>query len=95
MFLAHTLSLAGQGIDPGEILAVVRAEGQGRWQYSQDGQAWIDLGKVYHGRARLLRGADFLRFLPGVGARQSAKVSYRLHGKVKTFDGSLFQTVTS
>lgn len=54
--------LAGGG------LAVVRLVGEGAWQYSLDGGAsWRDFGPVYHGRARLLRGGDRVRFLPRAG----------------------------
>ncbi len=53
----------------GGPLAVVRAEGEGRWQFSLDGgRSWSDFGTVYHGRARLLRGGDCVRFLPRRGA---------------------------
>jgi hypothetical protein len=49
----------------GGALAVVRLEGQGTWQFSlDDGRTWSDFGPVYHGRARLLRAGDRVRFLP-------------------------------
>jgi hypothetical protein len=53
----------------GDGLAVVRLEGQGSWQYSlDDGRTWRPFGLVYHGRARLLRATDRVRFLPRRGA---------------------------
>ncbi|MFO0881321.1 MAG: cadherin-like domain-containing protein [Gemmataceae bacterium] len=49
----------------GEAAAVVRLEGPGFWQFSLDGGiSWHDFGAVYHGRARLLRAGDLVRFLP-------------------------------
>jgi hypothetical protein len=49
----------------GAGIAVVRLEGEGTWQYSlDDGQSWHDFGAVYHGRARLLRSGDRVRYLP-------------------------------
>jgi hypothetical protein len=49
----------------GDGLAVVRAVGQGSWQYSLDeGRTWVAFGPVYHGRALLLRASDRVRFLP-------------------------------
>jgi hypothetical protein len=53
----------------GDALAVVRLEGEGSWQYSlDDGRTWRPFGVVYHGRARLLRASDRVRFLPRRGA---------------------------
>jgi hypothetical protein len=53
----------------GTGMAVVRIAGEGRWQFSlDDGRTWRDLGPVYHGRARLLRPGDRLRFRPRKGA---------------------------
>jgi hypothetical protein len=53
----------------GTGLAVVRLEGQGSWQYSlDDGLSWRPFGVIYHGRARLLRDTDRVRFLPRPGA---------------------------
>jgi hypothetical protein len=53
----------------GTGLALVRLEGAGVWQYSNDeGETWHDVGRVYHGRARLLRSTDRLRFVPYRGA---------------------------
>jgi hypothetical protein len=47
---------------------VVRLEGAGTWQLSlDDGRTWHDFGPAYHGRARLLRGGDRVRFVPGPG----------------------------
>jgi hypothetical protein len=48
--------------------AVVRLEGPGEWQFSTDGRSWQEFGKVYHGRARLLRATDRVRFVPRRGA---------------------------
>ena len=53
----------------GTGLAVVRCDGAGVWQYSRDeGETWHDIGRVYHGRARLLLPTDRLRFVPYRGA---------------------------
>jgi hypothetical protein len=53
----------------GDGMAVVRLTGEGRWQYSlDDGHTWCDFGPVYHGRARLLRAEDRVRFRPSRGA---------------------------
>jgi hypothetical protein len=53
----------------GEGLAVVRIAGEGKWQFSlDDGRTWRDFGAVYHGRARLLRAGDRVRFRPQRGA---------------------------
>jgi hypothetical protein len=53
----------------GGAMAVVRIAGEGRWQYSlDDGRTWRDFGPVYHGRARLLRAGDRIRFRPRKGA---------------------------
>ncbi|MFQ3594245.1 MAG: cadherin-like domain-containing protein [Gemmataceae bacterium] len=53
----------------GTGLALVRLEGAGVWQYSRDeGETWHDVGRVYHGRARLMRSTDRLRFVPYRGA---------------------------
>ncbi|MFM7150082.1 MAG: cadherin-like domain-containing protein, partial [Gemmataceae bacterium] len=58
----------------GEGMAVVRAEGMGVWQFSLDGgRSWQDIGPVYHGRARLIREHDRVRFLPRKGG--SGKVT--------------------
>jgi hypothetical protein len=63
----------------GEGIAVVRIAGQGRWQYSiDDGRTWHDFGPVYHGRARLLRGSDRVRFRPGKGASGKVVLSGRV-----------------
>jgi len=49
----------------GTGLALVRLEGAGIWQYSRDhGATWHDVGRVYHGWARLLQPTDQLRFVP-------------------------------
>lgn len=53
----------------GDGAAIVRAEGPGEWQFStDDGRSWQEFGKVYHGRARLLRGTDRVRFVRRRGA---------------------------
>lgn len=53
----------------GAGVAVVRLEGLGTWQYAlAGGVGWTDFGSVYHGRARLLRRGDRVRFLPRPGA---------------------------
>jgi hypothetical protein len=58
----------------GTGLALVRLEGPGRWQLSTDqGQTWEEIGAVYHGRARLLKATDRLRFVP-YSAAASGKV---------------------
>jgi hypothetical protein len=52
----------------GDGLAVVRLVGEGTWLFSlDDGGSWSDFGPVYHGRARLLRPGDRVRFLPRPG----------------------------
>jgi hypothetical protein len=62
----------------GGALAVVRVEGEGTWQYSlDDGRTWLDFGAVYHGRARLLRPGDRVRFLPRRGATGKVLLSGR------------------
>jgi hypothetical protein len=49
----------------GTGLAVVRVVGAGTWQFStDDGRSWHCFGSVYHGRARLLRQGDRVRFVP-------------------------------
>ncbi len=49
----------------GDGVAVVRVAGPGTWQFSlDDGKTWRDFGAVYHGRARLLRPIDRVRFPP-------------------------------
>ncbi len=63
----------------GDALAVVRLAGEGTWQFSLDnGRSWRDFGPVYHGRARLLRGSDRLRFLPRRGAAGRVALTGRL-----------------
>jgi hypothetical protein len=53
----------------GEAVAVVRVTGPGTWQFSlDDGRTWRDFGPVYHGRARLLRPCDRVRFRRRRGA---------------------------
>lgn len=62
----------------GEGLAVVRLVGEGSWQFSLDGgRTWRDFGTVYHGRARLLRATDRVRFVPRPGARGKVVLSCR------------------
>jgi hypothetical protein len=52
----------------GDAVAVVRVGGPGTWQFSlDDGRSWRDFGPVYHGRARLLRASERLRFRPRRG----------------------------
>jgi hypothetical protein len=62
----------------GEGAAVLRAEGPGEWEFSTDeGRSWQEFGKVYHGRARLLRGADRVRFVRRRGATGKVILSAR------------------
>src|SRR5262249_37629852 len=61
----------------GGAAAVVRLEGPGEWQYSADGRSWQEFGKVYHGRARLLRATDRVRFVPRSGATGKVIVTAR------------------
>src|SRR5262249_56742105 len=57
---------------PGPVagVAVVGLPGGpgGVWQFSTDGgRHWTDFGTVYHGKARLLRAADRVRFVARAG----------------------------
>lgn len=62
----------------GDAAAVVRLDGVGVWQFSlDDGKSWQDFGDVFHGRARLLRGQDRVRFLAGSGASGKVMISTR------------------
>jgi hypothetical protein len=63
----------------GDGLAVVRLQGEGEWQYSLDGgRTWRGLGPVYHGKARVLRPSDKVRFLPRKGKGGRVSISGRL-----------------
>jgi hypothetical protein len=57
--------------------AVVRLDGPGEWQFSTDGRSWQEFGKVYHGRARLLRATDKVRFVPRRGSTGKVILSAR------------------
>ena len=70
----------------GTGLALVRLEGAGVWQYSRDhGVTWHDVGRVYHGWARLLQPTDQLRFVPyrgGTGRVTLGARAWRPEGSV-------------
>ncbi|MFO0844640.1 MAG: cadherin-like domain-containing protein [Gemmataceae bacterium] len=76
--------LSAEGL-VGAAAAVVRVEGDGVWQFSLDGgRSWQDFGDVFHGRARLLRDQDRVRFLPRRGAWGKVAISAR------PWDGAAF-----
>src|SRR5262249_13285940 len=77
-------SIVGDALSgAGATLAGIAVVGQARcaggiWQYSIDGgRRWRNLGAVYHGKARLLRGIDRLRFVAGAGCRGRALLTFR------------------
>ncbi len=62
----------------GDGLAVVRLQGEGEWQFSLDGgRTWRGLGPVYHGKARVLRPGDKVRFVPRRGGAGRVALSGR------------------
>jgi hypothetical protein len=66
----------------GAGVAVVRLEGAGTWQFSlDDGRTWQPFAPVYHGRTRLLRATDRVRFLPDRAATGKVMIGGR------TWDG--------
>ncbi len=61
-------------------LAVVGLTGTlgGTWQYSLDeGSTWNEFGPVYHGKARLLRACDRIRFVANLGFLGDASLTFR------------------
>ncbi|MGL4551726.1 MAG: hypothetical protein ACRC33_11105, partial [Gemmataceae bacterium] len=72
--------LAGRVADPDRTplgLAVVAAEGIGRWQFSRDGRTWSDVGPVSPKKSRLLGPNDLVRFVPSPGWAGKAALTFR------------------
>jgi hypothetical protein len=87
--------LAGRASDAEGIglgLAVVTAEGIGRWQFSADGQAWADLGPVSPRKSRLLRPTDRVRFVPAAGWTGTARLTYRAWDQSQGVAGGMADT---
>ena len=52
--------------------------GNGHWEYSIDGRAtWLAMGNLGEGSALLLRGVDFVRFVPNGVSGTTAQFTYR------------------
>jgi hypothetical protein len=63
----------GDGDYVGVAVAGLTGTGNGTWQYSLDaGVTWTAFGSVSAGSARLLSGADLIRFAPSAGFRGTA-----------------------
>ncbi|MFT3857962.1 MAG: Ig-like domain-containing protein [Aquabacterium sp.] len=64
--------------------------GNGRWQYSTNGGGtWTDLGTVAGNAARLLRGTDYLRFVPDGHNADAASLSFYAWDQSSGSAGSL------
>ncbi|MGZ8174520.1 MULTISPECIES: beta strand repeat-containing protein, partial [Methylobacter] len=65
----------GEGVDKG--IAVTGTVGNGNWQYSTDGDTWVDFGTVSATSALLLDGATQVRYQPDTLNGETATFSYR------------------
>jgi hypothetical protein len=64
-------SAAGMGI----AVSGVTGTANGQWQYSSDGVNWTTLPRISPGKAYLLLGSDYLRFLPSATGKFPATAS--------------------
>jgi hypothetical protein len=69
-----------------EGIAVVGLTGSqyGTWQFSlNDGRTWGAFGEAYHGRARLLRDIDRVRFVPRTRGPGRATLTFRVWNRTQ------------
>jgi hypothetical protein len=89
-FLPGTVATAARVADPlngwlvdvdgssiGLAITGLTATANGSWQYSQDGHAWQDIGRVSWSSALLLPSVYYVRFVPHSGFNGTAELRFR------------------